>query len=165
MPPATTLWWAGFYPWRVMEPGWIIIVLQPLCIFCPEWYCSKSQLSSHLCTVVSEVPDFITCLLCNSLDSSTAKTHLQAKNANMLLAEILMDEKINILPPLLFVVAMVTGKELKHQSLPFPDDGLRKLLICLIERQVMSLQLMLEGSSWGEFQPPGWRKLKHLLVH
>lgn len=46
-----------------------------------------------------------------------------------------------------FVVAMVTGKELKHQSLPFPDDGLRKLLICLIKRQVVSLQLMLEGPS------------------
>lgn len=50
-------------------------------------------------------------------------------------------------PRFLFVVAMVTGKELKHQSFPFPDDGLRKLLICLIERQVVSLQLMLEGSS------------------
>lgn len=68
----------------------------------------------------------------------------------MLFAEILMDEKINNqpLPPFFFfVVAMVTGKELKHQSLPFPDDGLRKLLICLIKRQVVSLQLMLEGPS------------------
>lgn len=96
---------------------------------------------------MSEAPDFVTCLLCNSLDSSIAKTYLQAKNANILFAEILMDEKINIPPTLLFVVAMVTGKELKHQSLPFPDDGLRKLLICLIKRQVVSLQLMLEGSS------------------
>lgn len=95
---------------------------------------------------MSEVPDFVTCLLCDSLESSIAKTHLQAKNANILFAKILMDEKINI-PPFHFIVAMVTGKELKHQSFPFPDDGLRKLLICLIERQVVSLQLMLEGSS------------------
>lgn len=56
--------------------------------------------------------------------------------------------KLNTPPPFFFfVVAMVTGKELKHQSLPFPDDGLRKLLICLIKRQVVSLQLMLEGPS------------------
>lgn len=96
---------------------------------------------------MSKVPDFVICLLCDSLDSSIAKTHLQAKNPNMLFAKILMDEKINIPPPVLFVVAMVTGKELKHQSFPFPNDGLRKLLICLIERQVVSLQLMLEGSS------------------
>lgn len=125
---------------------------------------SSSNFPPSHCTIVSEVPDFVTCLLCNSLDSYTAKTHLQAKNANMLFAEILMDEKINI-PPILFVVAMVTGKELKHQSFPFPHDGLRKLLICLIERRVVSQQLMLEGSSLGEFQPPGRRKLKHLLVH
>jgi len=65
----------------------------------------------------------------------------------MLFAEILMDEQINAHTPSFFVVAMVTGKELKHQSLPFPDDGLRKLLICLIKRQVVSLQLMLEGPS------------------
>lgn len=113
------------------------------------WVAKASlQLPSHHCTIMSQAPDFFTCLLCNSLDSSPTNTHLQTKNANALFAEILMDEKINThTHPSFFVVAMVTGKELKHQSLPFPDDGLRKLLICFIKRQVVPLQLMLEGPS------------------
>lgn len=59
------------------------------------------QLLSHHHTIISQARSFATSLLCNSLDSSPAKTHLQTKNANVLFAEILMDEKI-ITTPLLF---------------------------------------------------------------
>lgn len=136
--PSTTLWWAGFCPWRVMELGWIVIVLQPLSIFCPQWCCWSPSFPPII------VPLCLRCLILSPAFCVILWTPLQPRftyGQRMLtcyLPKFSWMRKLTF-PPLLFVVAMVTGKELKHQSLPFPDDGLRKLLICLIERQVVSL--------------------------
>lgn len=164
--PSTTMWWAFFLSLKGHRTGLNNHSATARLHFLPRW-CCWSLVPASLPPIV---PLCLRCLILLPAFCVILWTPLQPRltyRQRMLTCYLPKFSRMRKLtsPPILFVVAMVTGKELKHQSLPFPHDGLRKLLICLIERQVVSQQLMLEGSSWGEFQPPGRRKLKHLLVH